>query len=793
MNHSSLYHKSQSLLELPKILDMLAARASSDGAKKMALNLAPEEYAEDALRAQNMTTAAVNISAKRGSPSFRALKDVGPALARVELGGILSMRELLEIRGVLGCARSVKDYYFSDKTNEESTPLDHYFDLLRTNRYFEDKIGNAIVSEEEMSDHASPELFTIRKSIAAANAKIRDTLNKMITSPSYSKLLQENIVTMRGGRYVVPVKSEHRGDVPGLVHDISSSGQTVFIEPMSVVNANNEIQTLLSREKKEIERILYELSSEAAGFSGEISSNYHNLVFLDFTFAKARLSYDLECFAPALSDDGPIEPIHARHPLINAAKVVPIDLHMGRDFDTLVITGPNTGGKTVSLKTLGLFSLMGACGLHVPAREGSRLRVFRQVFADIGDEQSIEQSLSTFSSHMTNITEILAAADERTLVIFDELGAGTDPVEGAALAISIIEESRSLGAMVAATTHYAELKVYAMKTPGVENASCEFDVSTLRPTYRLLIGIPGRSNAFAIAARIGLAEHVISHARDLVAGENVRFEDLLDNLERNRQEMEKEKARAIEYRRETEELSKKARELEAQYRKERDRMMADAKAEAQRIIDETQRESGRILADLSALRDRTGLTAEEINAARTMAGTGMNQMRKKNNVEPPKIVVPPLARDLVAGDTVEVVKSGVKATVLAPADSKGMVKLKAGIMNLTVNKKELRLVDAPKVKLPEVQVNITRTGGASADMSLDLRGMASDEALIELDQYLDHAARANLTSVTIIHGKGTGKLRDAVQARLRQTRAVKSFRLGRYGEGESGVTVVELR
>ncbi len=793
MNHSSLYHKSQSLLELPKILDMLAARASSDGAKKMALNLAPEEYAEDALRAQNMTTAAVNISAKRGSPSFRALKDVGPALARVELGGILSMRELLEIRGVLGCARSVKDYYFSDKTTEESTPLDHYFDLLRTNRYFEDKIGNAIVSEEEMSDHASPELFTIRKSIAAANAKIRDTLNKMITSPSYSKLLQENIVTMRGGRYVVPVKSEHRGDVPGLVHDISSSGQTVFIEPMSVVNANNEIQTLLSREKKEIERILYELSSEAAGFSGEISSNYHNLVFLDFTFAKARLSYDLECFAPALSDDGPIELIHARHPLINAAKVVPIDLHMGRDFDTLVITGPNTGGKTVSLKTLGLFSLIGACGLHVPAREGSRLRVFRQVFADIGDEQSIEQSLSTFSSHMTNITEILAAADERTLVIFDELGAGTDPVEGAALAISIIEESRSLGAMVAATTHYAELKVYAMKTPGVENASCEFDVSTLRPTYRLLIGIPGRSNAFAIAARIGLAEHVISHARDLVAGENVRFEDLLDNLERNRQEMEKEKARAIEYRRETEELSKKARELEAQYRKERDRMMADAKAEAQRIIDETQRESGRILADLSALRDRTGLTAEEINAARTMAGTGMNQMRKKNNVEPPKIVVPPLARDLVAGDTVEVVKSGVKATVLAPADSKGMVKLKAGIMNLTVNKKELRLVDAPKVKLPEVQVNITRTGGASADMSLDLRGMASDEALIELDQYLDHAARANLTSVTIIHGKGTGKLRDAVQARLRQTRAVKSFRLGRYGEGESGVTVVELR
>ncbi|MBQ4624104.1 MAG: endonuclease MutS2, partial [Clostridia bacterium] len=639
MNHSSLYHKSQSLLELPKILDMLAARASSDGAKKMALNLAPEEYAEDALRAQNMTTAAVNISAKRGSPSFRALKDVGPALARVELGGILSMRELLEIRGVLGCARSVKDYYFSDKTNEESTPLDHYFDLLRTNRYFEDKIGNAIVSEEEMSDHASPELFTIRKSIAAANAKIRDTLNKMITSPSYSKLLQENIVTMRGGRYVVPVKSEHRGDVPGLVHDISSSGQTVFIEPMSVVNANNEIQTLLSREKKEIERILYELSSEAAGFSGEISSNYHNLVFLDFTFAKARLSYDLECFAPALSDDGPIELIHARHPLINAAKVVPIDLHMGRDFDTLVITGPNTGGKTVSLKTLGLFSLMGACGLHIPAREGSRLRVFRQVFADIGDEQSIEQSLSTFSSHMTNITEILAAADERTLVIFDELGAGTDPVEGAALAISIIEESRSLGAMVAATTHYAELKVYAMKTPGVENASCEFDVSTLRPTYRLLIGIPGRSNAFAIAARIGLAEHVISHARDLVAGENVRFEDLLDNLERNRQEMEKEKARAIEYRRETEELSKKARELEAQYRKERDRMMADAKAEAQRIIDETQRESGRILADLSALRDRTGLTAEEINAARTMAGTGMNQMRKKNNVDPPKIVV----------------------------------------------------------------------------------------------------------------------------------------------------------
>jgi len=792
MTSSELYQKSQRLLELPKILELLADRTYSDGARARAVNLQPEEYAEDAKRAQDMTTAAVAISAKRGSPSFRGLTDLGAALARVDLGGVLSMRELLAVKGVLSCARQVKDYYFSDKTTGESTPLDLYFDNLRTNRYFEDKIERCIISEDEMADAASPELSSIRKAIANANTKIRDTLNKMITSPSYSKLLQENIVTMRGGRYVVPVKSEHKGDVPGLVHDVSSSGQTMFIEPLSVVNANNEIQTLLGKERKEIERILYELSGEAAGFAGEISSNYTNLVFLDFTFAKARLAYDMEAFPPHLSDDGEVDLIHARHPLIERSKVVPIDLYMGRGFDSLIITGPNTGGKTVSLKTLGLFSLMAACGLHIPARENSKIRVFKRIFADIGDEQSIEQSLSTFSSHMTNITSILSFTDEGSLVIFDELGAGTDPVEGAALAISIIEACRARGTMVAATTHYAELKVYALKTPGVENASCEFDVSTLRPTYRLLIGIPGRSNAFAIASRIGLEDGIINHARDLVAGENIRFEDLLDNLEKNRQEMEKEKAKAVELRRETEELSRKAREMEEKYRKDREKMMAEAKAEAGRLIDDAQRETGRILAELSSLRDRSGLTAEEINAARTMAGTGINKLKRDHAPAEPQVVIPPLERELKIGDTVEVVKSGVKATVLSPADDRGMVSLKAGIMTIKVNKKELRLSNAPKVKLPEVSVTIAHTSGRS-DMSLDLRGMAADEALIELDNYLDAVSRSGLTEVTVIHGKGTGKLRDAVQARLRETRCVKSFRLGRYGEGEAGVTVVSLR
>ena len=792
MQTNDIISRSERLLEYPKILGLLAERANSDGAKAMALALRPEEFSEDADRLLGLTAAAVKISEKRGSPSFRMLKDVSPAIARVELGGILSMRELLEIKGVLSCARSVKDYYFSDKTAEETTPLDTTFELLRTNRYFEERIGACILSEDEMADNASPELLSIRRGIAQANARIREILNKMITSPSYSKVLQENIITMRGGRYVIPVKNEHRGDVQGLVHDISSSGQTVFIEPMGVVNANNEIQTLLGRERKEIERILYELSNEAAGFSGEIASNYRNLVLLDFTFAKARLAYDMDAFRPLLSDEGETDLIRARHPLIPRDKVVPVDIRIGKGFDTLVITGPNTGGKTVSLKTLGLLSLMAASGLFIPASEGSRVRIFRRIFADIGDEQSIEQSLSTFSSHMTSIASILKETDGRTLVIFDELGAGTDPVEGAALAISIIEECRAKGAQVAATTHYAELKVYALKTEGVENASCEFDVATLQPTYRLLIGIPGRSNAFAIARRLGLEERIIENARDRLAGENVRFEEVLDNLEKNRQEMEREKARAEEFRREAEELSQKARSMESDLRKEREKLIAEARREADRLVEETRAESGRLLAELSSLRDRSSLTPEEINAARAMAGTGLNRMKKNGLPEAPKIEVAPLPRDPAAGDTVEVVRSGVRGTVLGPADGRGNVRVKAGIMTLTVNKKELRFVDAPKVRLPETPVSISRVGPASASMSLDLRGMASDEALIELGDYLDDAARAGLTEVTVIHGKGTGKLRDAVQNELRHNKLVKSFRLGKYGEGEAGVTVVTL-
>ena len=792
MQTNDIVSRSERLLEYPKILGLLAERASSDGAKAMALALRPEEFSEDADRLQSLTAAAVKISEKRGSPSFRMLKDVSPAIARVELGGVLSMRELLEIKGVLSCARSVRDYYFADKTGEETTPLDLTFELLRTNRYFEEKIGNAILSEDEMADNASPELLSIRRGIAQANARIREILNKMITSPSYSKVLQENIITMRGGRYVIPVKNEHRGDVQGLVHDVSSSGQTVFIEPMGVVNANNEIQTLLGRERKEIERILYELSNEAAGFSGEIASNYRNLVLLDFTFAKARLAWDMEAFRPLLSDEGETDLIRARHPLIPRGTVVPVDIRIGKDFDTLVITGPNTGGKTVSLKTLGLLTLMAASGLFIPAAEGSRVRVFRRVFADIGDEQSIEQSLSTFSSHMTNITSILGETDGRTLAIFDELGAGTDPVEGAALAISIIEECRARGAQVAATTHYAELKVYALKTEGVENASCEFDVATLRPTYRLLIGIPGRSNAFAIAKRLGLEERIIENARDRLAGENVRFEEVLDNLEKNRQEMEREKARAEEFRREAEELSQKARSMESDLRKEKEKLMAEARREADRLVEDTRAESGRLLAELSSLRDRSSLTPEEINAARVMTGAGLNKMKKNGVPEPPKIEIAPLPRDPAAGDTVEIVRSGVRGTVLGPADGRGNVRVKAGIMTLTVNQKELRFVDAPKVRLPETPVSVARVGPASASMSLDLRGMASDEALIELGDYLDDAARAGLTEVTVIHGKGTGKLRDAVQNELRHNKLVKSFRLGKYGEGEAGVTVVTL-
>lgn len=795
MTSNELFNKSIITLELPKVLAILAEKAVSEGAKNMARNLRPLEYAEDAERLMSQTSAAVFISAKRGSPSFRYLKDVSPSLARIDLGGILSMRELLEIAGILRNTASVKEYYFTDKRQDDATCLDLYFDLLKPNRYFEEKINSCILSEDEMADNASPELASIRRSINNANSRIRDVLQKMISSPSYSKYLQDNLITQRNGRYVLPVRSEHKGDMPGLVHDVSSSGQTLFIEPMPVVEANNEIQTLLNRESKEIERILYELSNEAAGFSADINANYRNLVLLDFIFAKAKLSYDMEAYPPRLSDSGPVRLIHARHPLILRDKVVPIDVTLGDTYDTLVITGPNTGGKTVSLKTLGLLSLMSACGLHIPASEESSCRVFKRIFADIGDEQSIEQSLSTFSSHMTHIVDILANSDEHTLSIYDELGAGTDPVEGAALAMAIIENTRARGSLCAATTHYAELKVFAMKTEGVENASCEFDVKTLRPTYRLVTGIPGRSNAFAIAGRIGLPDEVIEHAKELVAGENMHFEDLLDNLEQNRQQMEKEKQKAELLRREIEELSARAKKHEKEYEIEREKQLALAREEAKKLIEDTRIASDRLISELEQIRRRSSaVEAEELNRARTEAGTSINKMKENTGTLEKPVYIPPLPRKLRIGDTVVIVRTGTSATVLSAEDKNGAVRVQAGIMKINVKTNELRLEDKPKVKLPASNIKVIKSGNSSTGPSLDLRGMTAEEALLDLENYLDDAIQANLTSVTIIHGKGTGKLREAVHDRLRQLkgRSISSYRLGKYGEGETGVTIVEF-
>ena len=582
---TDLFEKSMETLELPRVLSLLADQAVTEEGKERARRLRPEtDPAEVALRLQE-TTAAVNKMVLRGSPSFSGVKPVAGSLQRADMGGSLNTRELLDIAGVLAAARSAKEYGESD--GEEKSPIDVLFHSLHPNRFLEDKITGSIVGDGELADSASPELASIRRHIRATESKVRDILQKIISS-SQAKYLQESIITQRSGRYVVPVKSEFKNEIPGLVHDLSGSGSTFFIEPMGVVKANNELRELQAKEEKEIDRILAELSAEAASFREDITLNYDLLIRLDSIFARGKLSARMGAMEPGLSAKS-LCLRRARHPLLPPKTAVANDLSLGEKFDTLVITGPNTGGKTVTLKTIGLLTLMAQCGLHIPAGDGSTIRVCQRVLADIGDEQSIAQSLSTFSSHMSNIVGMLAETDGETLVLFDELGGGTDPVEGAALAAAIIEHARSLGALVAATTHYAELKVYAMTTPGVENASCEFDVETLAPTYRLLVGIPGKSNAFAISQRLGLPQEIIQQAAARVSAENVRFEDVLTKLDQQRQEMEKEQRQAAQLRLEMEQAAAKAQEYRDSLQKEKEKNEARAKAEARAILDEARR------------------------------------------------------------------------------------------------------------------------------------------------------------------------------------------------------------
>ena len=786
------YQKSLTKLELDKVLVLLADHASSPAAKERCLAVQPLDDAEDIRLLQAQTSAACKLITLKGSPSFGGIADVGASLSRADRGGCLSPEELLRVATVLKAARTAKEYAEGDAVE---SGLDIFFRQLTPNKFFEERIFTSILSKDEIADAASSELASIRRKIRQQSSKIRESLQKIITSPTYAKILQEPIVTIRSDRFVVPVKAECKSQLPGLVHDVSSSGSTFFIEPMSAVNGNNELRELFVAERKEIERILAELSAEAAARRESIDLNYEMLVTLDCIFARAKLSFAMHGIEPVIRTDGKLELKCARHPLIDAKKVVPISLSLGIDFDTMVITGPNTGGKTVTLKTIGLLTLMAECGLHIPADDGSSIAIFETVLADIGDEQSIEQSLSTFSSHMRNIVEILQVCDRDSLILFDELCAGTDPAEGAALAIALIEFCRKCGAKVATTTHYAELKLYAMRTEGVINASCEFNVETLQPTYRLLIGIPGKSNAFAISRRLGLDEKIIEEAHSMVSQNDVNFEDVLTQLEQQRQQMEQAKVEAERLRMETEKQKEKSDEYYAQIKAERDKAVQQARKEAQYIIEDARRTANNVYEELKQLRKQAkdGAFVEGSNEKQAALRRSLNEAEGKLREKQEVRQRPAASRAIRVGDTVELLKFGSKATVLA-VNKDGSYQLQAGIMKVNAKPDEVYLLEnETKAKAKKLMEGKVRDLKSAAQPELDIRGMAVDEAMPVLANFLDAAYMGNLPNARIIHGKGTGVLRKAVQDELRRCKYVKSFRLGVYGEGEDGVTIAEFK
>ena len=789
----TLYDKSLQKLELDQVLNLLSQCADSADGKQAALSLLPTSDLQDVLSMLDETTAASQLCIRKGNPYFGDIGDVSFSLERAQKGGCLQTTELLAIGGVLRRTRTVKSYISED---DAQTVLDPFFYALMPNKYLEDRILGAILSEDQIADNASPVLSDIRRHMRIQSGKIKDGLQKIISSPAYAKFLREPIITIRQGRYVVPVKSECKNDIPGLIHDVSSTGSTYFIEPASAVNANNALKELELQEKKEIERILAELSAEAANHSEEITLSYQMLIRLDLIFAKAKLSYRMNALAPIMNDKGIIELNKARHPLIDSKKVVPISVRLGKDFDTMIITGPNTGGKTVTLKTVGLLTLMAECGLHIPAGDGSTLSTFDAILADIGDEQSIAQSLSTFSSHMRTIVDIVENCDSRTLVLFDELGAGTDPAEGAALAMALIEYCRKLGAQVIATTHYAELKLYAMRTSGVINASCEFNVDTLQPTYKLLIGIPGKSNAFAISRKLGLSEDIIKEASDLVGKNDRDFEDVLTQLENQRQQMEKAKIEAERLRQETLKMSQQTEAYNERLLQEKEKLLEQARLEARRIIEDARRTANFASEEIKAIKkqlqdsaDSTGVNQRQAEMRRRLNDAEDQLLAKQKQVKRPEAT-----RPIMIGDTVELLKLGTKASVIA-IEKDGSYQLQAGILKLTAKPDEVYLL--------EHENPYQQKGGrpahsgremkmAAMSQEVDLRGMDSVEAICVMERYLDEAMRSKLPSVRIIHGKGTGVLRAAVHQSLKKNKFVKSFRLGVYGEGEDGVTIAEF-
>ena len=796
---SELFDKSIRTLELPRVLTLLAEQAVSAEAKDRCIRVRPETEPEEVLRLLDQTDAARMMIGLHGSPSFSGVKPVAEALDRADRGGSLNNRELLIIADLLTAARRAKEYFNADAA--EKTAIDHLFLSLHGNRFLEEKIKRCLPDEDTVADAASPELADIRRHMRAAQAKSRQILQKIIASPTYGKILQETIITQRDGRFVVPVKAEHKGDLPGLVHDVSATGATVFVEPMGVVQANNEYVELEAKEQKEIDRILAELSAEAAAHREDIQWDYDTMVHLDLIFARGQMSYRMNGVRPEVRRDGAIHLRKARHPLLDPKKAVPIDIELGESFDTLVITGPNTGGKTVSLKTLGLLTLMTQCGLHIPVADRSAVSVYDHVLADIGDEQSIEQNLSTFSAHMSNIVAILQEADRKSLILFDELGAGTDPVEGAALAIAVIQHVRGLGAKVAATTHYAELKTFAMTTAGVENASCEFDVETLSPTYRLLIGIPGKSNAFAISARLGLPAAVIESAKEQMSGESVRFEDVLTQLEEKRQALEKREQEADRLYRQREEDARKAREFREQMERAKENARSRGEAEAKRILRDARSAADQVFSELSEMRKAQAKAERAMNenearaALRRRLNEAEEAVSKRDARQEP---IPKPSRPIRKGDLVEL--PGVKTPAeVVSVGSDGTLQLKAGILKMKAKADEVRLIEdderAARKKTPAVTIrqNADRALRTSASRELDIRGLETLEAESVVENFLSAAVMGRLETVTIIHGKGTGALRKAVHAILRRNKAVKDFRLGVYGEGESGVTVVTLK
>ncbi|MBR3796787.1 MAG: endonuclease MutS2 [Clostridia bacterium] len=787
--------RSLRVLEFNKIRAQLAQYCESDMGAALCDALVPVGRIDDVRRMQQETREAHDVLTYLGGSPMTSFSDVRAQLHLAEIGSTLSPRALMDIGASLRAARAAREALVNDR---EGTPL------MRTNasrlstfKAIEQAITDAIISEEEIADRASSELFAIRRKMRACNERVRERLNSMIHSQTYSRYLQDAIITMRGDRYVLPVKQEYRAMIPGIVHDQSATGATIFVEPMAVVDIGNELKQLVAAERAEIERILRTLSAQIAPEAAAMSDNLAILAQLDFAFAKGMLAREMFAVEPKINDEGKIKIVRGRHPLIDPEKVVPLDIRLGADFTSLIITGPNTGGKTVTLKTTGLFTLMAQAGLQVPAEYGTELAVFDDVFADIGDEQSIEQSLSTFSGHMKNIVSILEHVTPDSLVLFDELGAGTDPTEGAALAQAILSTLLTMHTRTVATTHYSELKEYALTTPGVENASVEFDVATLRPTYRLSIGIPGKSNAFEISRKLGLPEFVIGKAKDLLSKEAVRFEDVIANAEYHRQIAEKERKIAEDARQEMVAIRNQAEAERKKLEDQRDRAIKKAKDEAKRIIENTRRESEAMISELRAMKKAGGAQEHEIQRVKKKMEQAQEALAEKKEVggEIPKTVKP--------GDMVHIASMDVDATVVTEPDAKGYVQLKVGMMKMRAQLSDLRTLTSTQQMIKKEQKKLERKRSMreqrvditmrAVRQELDVRGMALDEALPEVQKFLDDAMLSSLGEVSIIHGNGMGVLRAGIQDCLRRHPSVRSFRLGRYGEGETGVTIVSLK